>query len=131
VTGPAERRVFDASALLAIAFDEPGAPLARNHVRAAVVSTVNWSEFIQRIATRRANGRAAAGLLERVGIELVDFDRVQAESAAELWQATRHLGLSLGDRACLSLGRLRGLPVLTADHAWAGLPAEFRVELLR
>jgi PIN domain nuclease of toxin-antitoxin system len=27
----------------------------------------------------------------------------------------------LGDRACLDLGRRRGLPVLTADTAWTAL----------
>ncbi len=35
--------------------------------------------------------------------------------------ATKHLGLSLGDRACLALGKTQDIPVITADHIWQKL----------
>jgi ribonuclease VapC len=44
---------------------------------------------------------------------------------------TRHLGLSLADRACLALGRLRRLPVLTTDRAWRSLHISVRIEVIR
>jgi PIN domain nuclease of toxin-antitoxin system len=45
---------------------------------------------------------------------------------------TRDLGLSLGDRACLAVGRLLGMPVLTADAIWSRLSLDgLEVELLR
>jgi ribonuclease VapC len=45
---------------------------------------------------------------------------------ADLRARTKHLGLSLGDRACLAAARSRDLPVLTADRAWAKL-ADFHI----
>jgi len=41
---------------------------------------------------------------------------------ARLRSVTKSAGLSLGDRSCLALARRLGLPVLTADRAWADLP---------
>ena len=35
--------------------------------------------------------------------------------------ATRAVGLSLGDRACLALAAELGVPALTADRGWAGV----------
>jgi PIN domain nuclease of toxin-antitoxin system len=53
---------------------------------------------------------------------IADFDRDVAVRAAALRAATKHLGLSLGDRACLATAQLRDLPVLTADRVWKKLP---------
>jgi len=39
--------------------------------------------------------------------------------------------LSLGDRACLALGERLGLPVVTADRAWADLDLDVAVSLIR
>ncbi len=57
------------------------------------------------------------------------------EVVGMLWAPRWQLGLSLGDRACLSL-RLRlglrlGLTVLTCDRAWAQLPLDVVIQLLR
>ncbi len=70
--------------------------------------------------------------LEALGLNLtiVDFDRETAILAAELRAVTKRLGLSLGDRACLATARSHGLPVLTADQAWAKLEG-FAVVLMR
>ena len=43
----------------------------------------------------------------------------------------RQQGLSLGDRACLSLGLRLGLTVVTCDRAWAELPLKLEVQVLR
>ena len=44
----------------------------------------------------------------------------------------RAAGLSLGDRACLALGRTLARKVLTADRAWKGLAIDgVEVELIR
>ena len=48
-----------------------------------------------------------------------------------LWPLTRRQGLSLGDRACLTLGLRLGLTVVTCDQAWAQLPIELEIQLLR
>jgi ribonuclease VapC len=41
------------------------------------------------------------------------------------------LGLSLADRACLSLAVERQAPALTADRAWGALALDIEVRLIR
>lgn len=50
---------------------------------------------------------------------------------ARLRAATRHLGLSLADRACLALAQRLKLPVLTTDRAWAQLQIDVEIRLAR
>lgn len=68
------------------------------------------------------------GDLESLGIEVAHFDAEDALKASELWAAGRPVGLSLGDRACLTLAHRLELPAVTADHRWAGL--DLQVEIL-
>jgi PIN domain nuclease of toxin-antitoxin system len=48
--------------------------------------------------------------VERLRIPVIPFDAEQAQIAASLWNKTRGVGMSLGDRACLSLALKAGLP---------------------
>ncbi|MDF0677702.1 MAG: hypothetical protein P0107_00870 [Nitrosomonas sp.] len=59
------------------------------------------------------------------------FTAEEAEYAGRLWQQTRQSGLSLGDRACLSLGHRLQAPVLTADQIWITLELSIKVHSLR
>jgi ribonuclease VapC len=62
---------------------------------------------------------------------IVPFDADQAEISGSLAPPTRSLGLSLGDRACLALGKTLQLPVYTADRSWSKLPMDVDVRLIR
>jgi PIN domain nuclease of toxin-antitoxin system len=62
---------------------------------------------------------------------VVDFDAAQARVAGDLRSLTRAQGLSLGDRACLALAQALGLPVMTADRAWASLEVEIKIRTVR
>jgi PIN domain nuclease of toxin-antitoxin system len=97
--------VLDASALLAFLRQEPGSELVDQVLGAAVLTSVNWAEVMQK--------SLSAG---------VDVDGLAQ---------TRRCGLSLADRACLSLGLRLNLPVLTCDRAWAGLALPLEIQLLR
>lgn len=124
-------RVLDASALLAMVQSEPGAEIVEEAVDHGAISTVNWSEVYRRVLAR---GVAVAGLrdeVESLGLDIVPFSVEDAELAAELGPPTRHLGLSLGDRACLALAGRLGLPALTADRSWLDLDLGVRVEAIR
>jgi PIN domain nuclease of toxin-antitoxin system len=95
------------------------------------MSAVNWSEVIQK--SLRA-GVDTEGMLEEVselGLLIVPFTAALADRAARLWAPTRHLGLSLGDRACLGLALERSLPALTTDRQWRELTLNVEVRLLR
>jgi ribonuclease VapC len=69
--------------------------------------------------------------IERLRIPVIPFDAEQAKLVASLWKATRVVGLSLGDRACLSLGLKMALPVLTAELVWAKVKVGVDVGLIR
>ncbi len=64
-------------------------------------------------------------------VTVVPADRHLALDAGALRAGTRHLGLSLGDRFCLALGRRAGLPVYTADRAWLALAGSMDIRLIR
>lgn len=123
--------VLDASALLALLNDEPGAEhVAEAVVAGALISAVNLSEVAAKLSDY---GLSAAEIREALGsldLEIVPFGEALALGAGLLRAATRASGLSLGDRACLALAASLGLPALTADRHWAGLvPATEIVEL--
>jgi ribonuclease VapC len=111
------RAVLDASALLAWLQDEPGAAVVEAELADGAISSLNWSEVLQKSL---AHGVDTTGLredLEASGLAIVPFDADDAEQAARLWAAGS--GLSLADRACLALGLRHGVPVWTADRMWS------------
>jgi PIN domain nuclease of toxin-antitoxin system len=115
--------VYDASALLAVIFDEPGANEAMEFLArpGGEVSAVNWSEVGAKLAERGLKEAEFNRELAAFGLDVVPFDAAQASLAASLRPVTSKLGLSLGDRCCLALARLRGARVVTADAAWLQL----------
>ncbi len=121
--------VLDASAVLAVLRDEPGA--AGIEFDGALVSAVNWAEVVQRLARERTHPKVLTARAVASGLVIVDFDVALAETTGALWAATRAAGLSLGDRACLALAIELGLPALTADRAWAALDVGVAVRLVR
>lgn len=127
--------VLDTSALLAPMFGEPGGDAVVAVLGSGVpllMSAVNLAEAVEKLIRR--HGMAAEGAEDRVlalGVEVVPFDAAQAAEVGALEPALRGRDISLGDRACLTLGRLRGLPVLTADRPWAALDLGVEVRLIR
>jgi ribonuclease VapC len=127
----APETVLDASALIALLWEEPGAEAVEPLLGRASISTVNWAEVLQRY---RAHGVATAGKRESVealGISIESFEAEDAETVAELWQPTRAAGLSLADRACLALARRLGVPAHTADRDWRKVRVGVKVVLIR
>jgi ribonuclease VapC len=125
------RVVLDSSAVLAILWNEPGNELVLERLDGAIISAVNHAEVLTKIADRSADGKRASTLLASLAVEVIVFDAAQAEAVGALRTKTKHLGLSLGDRACLALAMKKGLPVLTADKAWAELSLSIDVQLMR
>lgn len=123
--------VFDASAILAHLNGEPGAARAADFLGDAIISSVNYSEIVAKLAERGASLSLIRPALSRYGLQIVPFDEDLAERAGVLRPKTKQHGLSLGDRACLALGERERLPVLTADRIWADLNLPIMVEVLR
>ncbi len=121
--------MVDTSALLAWLQAETGADLVELELATAAISSLNWSEVLHKSL---AHGVQITGLradMEALGLAIVPFDVDDAEQAARLW--TPGSGLSLADRACLALGLRHGVPVLTADRAWAQVTRNVDVRVIR
>lgn len=126
--------VLDASALLVLIQNEVGAELVSAAITQgkAIISTVNLSEVIGKLAETGMPKTAIEAFQAELPIEVADFSETMALEAGMLRLTTRQLGLSLGDRACLATARVLGnLPVLTADRAWADLNIDLKITLVR
>lgn len=113
--------VLDASALLVYLNDEPGSNEVEALLDDALISAINLAEVLQK-ATR--NGISATQLatdISGMGVGSVAFDASMAAMTAELWPQTKHRGLSLADRGCLSLAAQLGAIAVTTSKAWADL----------
>ena len=126
------RVVLDASALLAILNQEPGAEkLTPELLSAAATSTVNLAEVHGKLVSRGLNLDDAWEATMSPIREAVAFTSEHARLTGDLVRQTRALGLSLGDRACLALGLASKAPVYTADRSWKKLKVSVRIHVIR
>ena len=123
--------VLDASALLAFLQDEPGAVAVEQALSGSLLSSVNWSEVVQKSLVSGVDVCGMRQDVEALGVAILPFTTEEAEHAADLWPKTRRLGLSLGDHACLALALRTGSWVLTADRAWENLQLDLAIQVIR
>lgn len=110
--------VLDASAVLAVIFDEPGGDRVADHLPGAQVSTVNIAEVATRLLALEMPRDTVETVIETLQLTIQPFDYGQALMTAQLRSVTRAAGLSLGDRACLALAKTRQTEALTSDRIW-------------
>ncbi len=123
--------VLDASALLALLNNEPGAQRVNDILPESVIGAVNVCETAGKLVSAGMNLDDARTSIELVNLDVVPFDTELAYKAASLVAETRKLGLSLGDRACLALGLMLQETVVTAEHLWSKLKIDVSVEVIR
>ena len=124
--------VLDASALLAYLQAEAGADIVKTILGEAVISTVNWTEVIQKSTAAADEVEALRGEIQSLGLVIQPFSTAQAEIAGGLRQRTAAFGLSLADRACLALGIDTRSRVYTADRIWREIALdEVDIEAIR
>ncbi|MDX3900516.1 MAG: type II toxin-antitoxin system VapC family toxin [Sphingobium sp.] len=123
--------ILDASAILAMLFDEPGGEQIFGKAHKGLLSAVNLTEVIAKCVVRGIDYSLVERQLSRLDITIVSFVAEDARMAAELVPHTRRWGLSLADRACLALALKRNLAVWTADHAWAECDLGIDIRLIR
>lgn len=117
-------RVFDSSAVLAALFQEPGGDtvVAMWVDGENLISAVNYAEIVSKLNERGMSAFEVLAVMEGVPLTVVDFDQTTAHASGLLRTATKALGLSLGDRACIALAQSRSATAVTADKQWEKLP---------
>ena len=124
--------VLDASAILAIIFQERGAEkMTAEILDVAVISTVNLAEVQSKLIKKGYDPEDAwsdALLLES---EPEPFTAKQAEVAGSLIATTEKYGLSLGDRSCLALAIVLKAPVYTTEQLWRNLKVGIPIHVIR
>jgi ribonuclease VapC len=123
--------VLDASALLAVMLNEPGADMVEAHFEGAVISAVNLAEVGAKMIERGATLELLEAEIRAAEITVVAFDAAQAMESARLRPATKERGLSLGDRACLALAARTDRIVLTSDRDWTEVRLPLDIRLIR
>lgn len=126
-----EPYVLDASAVLCLILNEPGADTVTDALPLSCISAVNLSEVITKMNERGLNDADVAAVLDPLQLRVIPFDAALAHASGMLRSATRGLGLSLGDRACLALAAKLGATALTTDQAWAALGNIASIVLVR
>jgi ribonuclease VapC len=124
--------VLDASAVLALVFQEPGRERVDEAIEdGAYILTVNLAEVVTTLQQKGMSEARIRAILSTIRAQIVPFDEDLAYRAGLLRSATRPAGLSLGDRACLALAERLGLPALTADRVWASVQLNIQVDVIR
>lgn len=123
--------ILDASALLALLFEETGWDSVSPVARGSRILSVNFSEVVARVIAEQGAASNVDRAVDSLEIQVVPFDRVLARMAAELRPATSFIGASLADRACLAFGLATRLPIISADRLWRKLDLGLDIRLIR
>ena len=123
--------VLDASALLCLLQNEPGANKVQSILHRAIVNTVNWSEVIQKLSIHDPDAADIRAELELTGLKIVPFSIDHAEICASLWKQAKPFGLSLADRSCLATGIDRKMEIMTTDKIWQKLELPVAIHVIR
>lgn len=123
--------ILDASALIALIFEEKGMNIVEKHLANGQISAVNWSEVIAYMTKNGTPANQFISLLTDLSLPTIDFNETQAITAGQLIKQTSKKGLSFGDRACLALAMQTKGIALTADKAWGDLGLDVKIEFIR
>lgn len=113
--------VLDASAVLALLNQEPGADQVEALLAESCVSAVNAAEVLTRPINAGMPDAEALESFNLLGLEVADFNLQLAAQAAALRRPTKKKGLSLEDLCYLGLGLAMGYEVVTAEREWEKL----------
>ncbi|PKO88416.1 MAG: twitching motility protein PilT [Betaproteobacteria bacterium HGW-Betaproteobacteria-10] len=126
-------QILDTSALLAYLWEEPGEARVAHLLTTerCFLGATNLAELISKVIERGLPENDVPTIVNSLNVEIVPLTQAQAELSGILRQSTRHLGLSLGDRACLALTKTLGGIAITADRPWLALDIGINVECIR
>lgn len=122
--------VLDASALLAMLYDEPGGDKVGDVLIKSYMSVVNLAEVTSHFLHNGMPPDEVDAMLRPLPITFVGADVELAKVAGHLRGTTSKAGLSLGDRFCLALALREDLPAWTGDRQWASVAEKIGVNVI-
>ena len=129
--------VLDASALLALLFDQPGAEKVENLFHQAAnddkplqITAVNWAEVLYKMKLKHGvpGWEGAKHFESTMPLEVVLVDRDLAEVAAAM-KVAYHLGLA--DAVAAALAKQRKAELITGDHEFKAVEKEIKINWLK
>lgn len=125
--------VLDASAVLALLKNEPGASKVAGVIADASICSINQAEVISHFVHIGAPLDDVRAMLGALPYSVVAADDELAWEAGTLRALTSFAGLSLGDRFCLALSKRLSSAAYTADKVWKDIAvaAGAKVTLIR
>ena len=113
--------ILDASALLVLLKNEPGADIIEPLLGRIVMSSISVSEVAESLLNSEMTLQECQEAILPFISTIVPFDEEQAFLAAELKKQIKDYDLSLADRACLALGQTMKLPLYISNKEWKNL----------
>ena len=123
--------VLDASALLCLLNDEPGADRVVAVLTRSVIGTINLAEVVAKLRNRGLSLDEVREVIGELHLDVRPLSPAQAFIAGDLRPVTRALGLSLGDRACLALAIDLKAEMMTTDGPLASVDAGITITNVR
>jgi ribonuclease VapC len=114
---------LDSSAPIALVSQEPGYQGVAELIGRSSISALNLAETINKLIQKVPTIDAVRLLLAQLDLTVEDWSEDLAFRSTEFSPFNKSHGLSLGDRACLTLAKRLHPTVVTSDRAWRRLPS--------
>ena len=112
--------LLDASALLALIHNEPGADQVLAVIDDCWIHAVNLAEVVRKLVNTGKPVDEVIAYLDALDIEVFeDLSVQQIYALAKLAPEAKRLGLSLGDSVCLMIAGWLEVTAVTADRCWS------------
>jgi ribonuclease VapC len=115
--------VLDSTALIAVVEQEPGYQRVEELLDNSTISTVNLAETMNKLVDRGSPAETVREALVNLELAVEDWSEDMAYRSAEFTRFNKSHGLSLGDRACLTLAKQLRATAVTSDRTWRRLPS--------
>jgi ribonuclease VapC len=115
--------ILDSTALIALVGLETGSQQIAGLLKHSAVSAVNLAETVNKLLEKGFSQAEVRVSLAKLELNVEDWSEAMAYQSAEFSRLSKSHGLSLGDRACLTLAKQLRATAVTSDRAWRRIPS--------
>ncbi len=115
--------ILDSTALIALVGLESGHQRVAVLLENSAISAVNLAETANKLLERGFSAAEVQESLAKLELKVEDWSEAMAYRSAEFTQFNKSHGLSLGDRACLTLAKQLRATAVTSDRTWRRVPS--------